>query len=184
MCCCWWTLLQDKAAAFCTWGVPASINGCFGHSYSFITDVIYLDWHHIWKSLLFPFCTPVRGSLFLAALKVVLLSANDSERSSYLLKKSHQETFLSVAKIIVFASQFFWSKETWYNNKKGKSDWTQILIHLKSKSYIFHKKYCGESSFISCAIILISFNSYFFSIQEHKTVKIYCSLLAFQQQIF
>lgn len=161
--CCWWTLLLYKAAAFCSQGVPASINGCLGHRHSFITDVIYLDWHCTWKSLLFPFCTPVRGSCFLAALKVVLLSANDSERNSYLLRKFYWETFLSMAKItILHHISCETDKETWYNNKKGKNDQTQIVIHLKSKSCMglpFHKKHCGESYFISFDI-----DTYFFQL--------------------
>lgn len=110
-CGCWQTLLLYEAAAFCRWDVLTSINGCLGHKQNFITDVIYLDWQGAWKSLLLSFCTPVGRSCFLAALEVVSLSANDSQCNSFLFKKFHQEAFLSMGKITIFASHFLRNRQ-------------------------------------------------------------------------
>lgn len=78
LCCLWLTLLLDHAAGLCSWGVPLSINEYLGPWHKFLTDVIYLDRHCLWKCSLFVLCSPARGSCFLMVPKVVLLSGNDS----------------------------------------------------------------------------------------------------------
>lgn len=151
-CGCWQILLLYEAAAFCRWGVPASINGCLGHKQNFITDVIYLDWHAHGSPCCFPFARQWEEAVFLLPLKLYRCQLMTRNAVASALKNSTRRHFSAWGKSpsLHHISQET-DKETWSNKKKGKRELTQIAEHLKSSSCLgspCHKKHCGEKTFL------------------------------------